>query len=84
MVGVEVHADSTTPVVGDHRDMRQFGRGEHPPSLGIPVEPVADRLAQICGTSSLFAMLAAVLSLVIIALQRSQHLIVAVGESHAR
>ena len=60
-----------------------LGRGEHPPALGVPLEPVAYGLAQCGGPSRLITMLAPVCGVLGIAPQRRQHLLVSVGKPHA-
>ena len=80
MVSVHIDADCTTPPVRYNRHVHHPGGDEYPPAPAIPLEPVADGLTQICGTRRFFVMLAQIPSVLSIALQRSQHLLMPMGK----
>ena len=80
MIGVQIDADCTTPSVRDNRHAHHIGAHEHPPSPAIPLEAVADGLPQFCGTRRLFTMLPPIPSVLSIALQRSQYLLMPIGK----
>ena len=62
--------------------LHHAGGGEHPPAFTVPLEPVADGLAQTGSPRRLLAMLAPVAGVLGIAVQRRQYLLLAVGEPH--
>ena len=68
--------------VRNHRNVHHLGAHKHPPSLAVPLEPVADGLAQRRGPRRLVPMLTPVGSILGVALQSRQHLLVAVGKPH--
>ena len=84
VVSIQVHADGTALSVRNHRHIHHLGAHEHPPALAVPLEPVADGLAQVGGTRRLLTMLPPVCGVVGIAPQRRQHLLVPVGKPYAR
>ena len=83
MVGIQVHPDGATTAVGGYLHFRQLSSGEHPPALGIPLEPVADGLAQCSGPRHPLTMLAPIGGVLGVARQGSEHLIVSVGKPYA-
>ena len=50
MFGIQIDADCTAPPVCNHRHVHHPGGDEDPPPPGIPLETVADGLAQIWWT----------------------------------
>ena len=70
-------------LVRNHRHVHQLHGGEHPPAFPVPLETVADGLAQAGGAGRLLAMLTPVACVVSIALQGCKHLLVAVGKPYA-
>ena len=57
MVGVQVHTEGTAPV-RNHRHNYHPGSSKHPPTLGVPLESVADGLAQVGSPRRLLTVLA--------------------------
>ena len=49
VVGIEVQANGAAPPVRHHGHGGHLRRGEHPPALVIPLEAVADGMAQTSG-----------------------------------
>ena len=66
--GLTVH-QAAGPPVRNHRNVHHLGAHKHPPSLAVPLEPVADGLAQFGGVRRLLAMLSPVCGVVGIARQ---------------
>ena len=83
MVGVQVHANCTTLSVRKHRHIHHPRAGENPPALRVPLEPVADGLPQRRGPRRLLTMLTPVLSVLGVAPQGRQDLLVPVSKPHA-
>ena len=83
VVGVEINADGAAPLIRHHRNIHYLGGHEHPPAFLVPLEPVTDGLPQTGGTRRLLPMLAPIADVLRVAVQRSQNLLVAVGEPHA-
>ena len=67
VVGVQVHPDDSLLGVGSDRHLSQLGCDEHPPALGVPLEPVTDGLARTYSPVSVVH-------------DRGYHLLVPVGE----
>ena len=83
MVGVQVHSDGATPVVRYYRHVHHVGGGKHPPTLLVPLETVADGLTESGGPCCFITMLASVTTVLSVAVQRRQHLLVTVVEVDA-
>ena len=82
MVRIQVHPDGAAPLIRNHRHVHHLGGGEHPPTLGVPLEPVADGLAQCGDPGRLLTMLPPIGGVLGVARQGSEHLLVSVGEPH--